>query len=155
MPLTSRPTAGASARLAPGGGAAGRAGGRPGGAAPARRPDRPAGDATHEPAHGGAERALGAGVVVGGQRGSRLGQRGGRQDIAEQYGGDGYRVRAHPERLLRGEVKGNLLAPQTARAYVLGMFASLRTLFAILLLGSAAAPLAAQHFHRLPATPGT
>src|SRR2546429_7462884 len=30
-----------------------------------------------------------------------------------------------------------------------------RPLVALLLLGAAAAPLAAQHFHRLPATPGT
>src|SRR5439155_7065808 len=46
-------------------------------------------------------------------------------------------------------------APQTAPVYVLGMFASIRPLIALVLLGAAAAPLAAQHFHRLPATPST
>ncbi len=48
-----------------------------------------------------------------------------------------------------------VIAPQTPPVYVLGMVASIRPLFALLLLGAASAPLAAQHFHRLPATPGT
>src|SRR6266702_8373838 len=48
-----------------------------------------------------------------------------------------------------------VIAPQTAPVYVLGMFASIRPLFALLLLGAASAPLAAQHFHRLPATAST
>src|SRR6266702_5561119 len=48
-----------------------------------------------------------------------------------------------------------VIAPQTAPVYVLGMFASIRPLFALLLLGAASAPLAAQRFHRLPATAST
>src|SRR5436309_173583 len=72
-----------------------------------RQPARPAGHSTHQRASGGAEGALGTGVVVRGQRASCLRPRGGGEDVAKQNGDESYTWRAHLERLLRRYAKGN------------------------------------------------
>src|SRR6266550_3984252 len=90
-----------------------------------RQPDRPAGDSTHQPAGSGAEGALGAGVVIGGERAPCLRQRGGGQDVAKQNGDECDTLRAHLERLPRRAAKGNYFpgSPRHGRVRVLSAVA--------------------------------